>query len=203
MYKTQWRLVRENNLAGRIVETNYYSSRILLLNDLNSRIPVTLSSDGAQAILTGSGKKNPKLEYLPEEYEFKEDVNVFASGKERIFIPGTPIGKTTEKGDVKLYVDPNLLLIDGNRFNSYPNIVHKCIIKGDGKYISIAAASIIAKNHRDNIMKGLEIYFYEYDWKNNKGYPTKKHREALMNLGPTEHHRKSFQLLPSQLSLDI
>ena len=103
----------------------------------------------------------------------------------------------------KLYVDPNLLLIDGNRFNSYPNIVHKCIIKGDGKYISIAAASIIAKNHRDNIMKDLDINFYEYDWKNNKGYPTKKHREALMNLGPTEHHRKSFQLLPSQLSLDI
>ena len=91
------------------VDTNYLSSRVLLLTDLNSRIPVTLDGDSSQAILTGSGTKNPKLEYLPEEYEFKEDINVFASGKERIFIPGTPIGKTTEKGEVKLYVDPNQL----------------------------------------------------------------------------------------------
>ena len=103
----------------------------------------------------------------------------------------------------KLSVKPNLLLVDGNRFNVYPNLTHKCIVKGDGKYISIAAASIIAKNHRDNIMKNLDFNFHEYDWKNNKGYPTKKHREVLINLGPTVHHRKSFQILPSQLSLDI
>ena len=102
-------VTQNNYLVGRIVDTNYLSSRVLLLTDLNSRIPVTLDSDSSQAILTGSGTKNPKLEYLPEEYEFKEDVNVFASGKERIFIPGTPIGKTTEKGEVRLYVDPNQL----------------------------------------------------------------------------------------------
>ena len=102
-------VTQNNYLVGRIVDTNYLSSRVLLLTDLNSRIPVTLDGDSSQAILTGSGTKNPKLEYLPEEYEFKEDVNVFASGKERIFIPGTPIGKTTEKGEVRLYVDPNQL----------------------------------------------------------------------------------------------
>ena len=102
-------VTQNNYLVGRIVDTNYLSSRVLLLTDLNSRIPVTLDTDSSQAILTGSGTKNPKLEYLPEEYEFKEDINVFASGKERIFIPGTPIGKTTEKGEVKLYVDPNQL----------------------------------------------------------------------------------------------
>ena len=102
-------VTQNNYLVGRIVETNYLSSRVLLLNDLNSRIPVSLDEDNSQAILTGSGTKNPKLEYLPEEYEFKEDINVFASGKERIFIPGTPIGKTTEKGEVELYVDPNQL----------------------------------------------------------------------------------------------
>ena len=102
-------VTQNNNLIGRIVETNYLSSRVLLLTDLNSRIPVSLDADSSQAILTGSGTKNPKLEYLPEEYEFKEDVNVFASGKERIFISGTPIGKTTEKGEVKLHVDPNQL----------------------------------------------------------------------------------------------
>ena len=102
-------VTQNNYLVGRIVDTNYLSSRVLLLTDLNSRIPVTLDADNSQAILTGSGTKNPKLEYLPEEYEFKEDINVFASGKERIFIPGTPIGKTTEKGEVTLYVDPNQL----------------------------------------------------------------------------------------------
>ena len=102
-------VTQNNYLVGRIVDTNYLSSRVLLLTDLNSRIPVTLDANSSQAILTGSGTKNPKLEYLPEEYEFKEDINVFASGKERIFIPGTPIGKTTEKGEVKLHVDPNQL----------------------------------------------------------------------------------------------
>ena len=102
-------VTQNNYLVGRIVDTNYLSSRVLLLTDLNSRIPVTLDENSSQAILTGSGTKNPKLEYLPEEYEFKEDVNVFASGKERIFIPGTPIGKTTEKGEVRLYIDPNQL----------------------------------------------------------------------------------------------
>ena len=102
-------VTQNNYLVGRIVDTNYLSSRVLLLTDLNSRIPVSLDADNSQAILTGSGTKNPKLEYLPEKYEFKEDVNVFASGKERIFIPGTPIGKTTEKGEVKLHVDPNQL----------------------------------------------------------------------------------------------
>ena len=102
-------VTQNNYLVGRIVDTNYLSSRVLLLTDLNSRIPVSLDEDNSQAILTGSGTKNPKLEYLPEEYEFKEDINVFASGKERIFIPGTPIGKTTEKGEVKLHVDPNQL----------------------------------------------------------------------------------------------
>jgi len=102
-------VTQNNNLIGRIVDTNYLSSRVLLLTDLNSRIPVSLDGDSSQAILTGSGTKNPKLEYLPEEYEFKENINVFASGKEKIFIPGTPIGKTTEKGEVKLHVDPNQL----------------------------------------------------------------------------------------------
>ena len=102
-------VTQNNYLVGRIVDVNYLSSRVLLLTDLNSRIPVSLDADNSQAILTGSGTKNPKLEYLPEEYEFKEDINVFASGKERIFIPGTPIGKTTEKGEVRLFVDPNQL----------------------------------------------------------------------------------------------
>jgi len=104
----------ESYLIGRIVETNYLSSRVLLLTDLNSRIPVTLGSESTQAILTGSGNKYPKLEYLPEEYEFKNEETIFASGKDGIFTPGTPIGKTTlgsgtYTNEVKLFVDPNQL----------------------------------------------------------------------------------------------
>ena len=102
-------VTKDNNLVGRVVETNYLSSRVLLLNDLNSRIPVTLDADNSQAILSGGGTAKPKLEYLPEGYEFTEDVNVFASGKDGIFSPGTPIGETTIDGEVDLFIDPNQL----------------------------------------------------------------------------------------------
>ena len=102
-------VTKDNNLVGRVVETNYLSSRVLLLNDLNSRIPVTLDADNSQAILSGGGTAKPKLEYLPEGYEFTDDVNVFASGKDGIFNPGTPIGESTVDGEVKLFVDPNQL----------------------------------------------------------------------------------------------
>ena len=101
-------VTKDNYLVGRVVETNYLSSRVLLLNDLNSRIPVTLD-EGAQAILSGSGTQKPILEYLPEDFEIIEETNVFASGKDGIFSPGTPIGKTNEKGEVELFVDPNQL----------------------------------------------------------------------------------------------
>ena len=92
-------------LVGRVVETNYLSSRILLLNDLNSRIPVTLDEDGTQAILKGTGGNQPSLEYLPEDYILKQETNVFTSGKDQIFKPGTPIGITNEQGSVSLYSD--------------------------------------------------------------------------------------------------
>lgn len=94
-----------------------------------------------------------------------------------------------------------LLLIDGNRFNKYKNVEHKCIIKGDTKYMSIAAASVLAKTARDKIMKDLSKEFPKYDWENNKGYPTKKHRVAIKELGANIHHRKSFRLLANQIDL--
>ena len=107
-------VTQDNYLVGRVVEVNYLSSRVLLLTDLNSRIPVTLGSDNAQAILTGSATRNPKLEYLPEDYVFEDELTVFASGKDGIFIPGTPIGKTTLStgkyaNEIRLFVDPNQL----------------------------------------------------------------------------------------------
>ena len=96
-------------LIGRIVETNYLSSRVLLLTDLNSRIPVTFGEEGIQAILKGSGGSRPVLEYLPEGYIVEEGIKVFTSGKDRIFLPGSPIGITAEKGQVKLFSESSQL----------------------------------------------------------------------------------------------
>ena len=96
-------------LIGRIVETNYLSSRVLLLTDLNSRIPVTFGKEGIQAILKGSGGSRPELEYLPEGYTVEAGIDVFTSGKDGIFLPGSPIGTTTEKGEVKLFSESSQL----------------------------------------------------------------------------------------------
>ena len=101
----------------------------------------------------------------------------------------------------KLKLNPTHILVDGNRFHPFQNIPHKCIIKGDGKYQNIAAASVLAKTYRDDIMLKLDQKHPEYDWKNNKGYPTKKHREAIKKIGTTIHHRKTFRLLPEQLQI--
>lgn len=101
----------------------------------------------------------------------------------------------------KLKVTPELLLIDGNRFKTSGEIPFECIIKGDGKFLSIAAASIIAKTYRDDLMRQLAIEFPGYGWETNVGYPTRAHRDGLKEIGSTPHHRMSFQLLPSQLEL--
>ncbi len=101
----------------------------------------------------------------------------------------------------QLNTRPEALLIDGNKFYNYQDIPHTTIVKGDGKMMSIAAASVLAKTYRDEYMKKLHDEFPNYDWLTNKGYPTKKHREAIAKFGPTPHHRMSFQLLERQLSL--
>jgi ribonuclease HII len=98
---------------------------------------------------------------------------------------------------------PELLLIDGNRFNKYKNINHKCIIKGDEKYLSIAAASILAKTYRDDLMMKLHEEYSNYKWNTNKGYPTIEHRKAIKTFGTTPYHRMSFTLLSDQLSFDF
>jgi ribonuclease HII len=103
----------------------------------------------------------------------------------------------------KLHSKPELLLIDGNRFTPYKNIPHQCIIKGDAKFLSIAAASILAKTYRDDFMKEAAIQYPQYSWEQNMAYPTKKHREAIRLYGTTPLHRMTFQLLPKQLSLDV
>ena len=95
-----------------------------------------------------------------------------------------------------LTINPQLLLIDGNRFNPYPGITHVCIIKGDAKYMSIAAASILAKTYRDDFMQRLDLDYPQYGWKTNKGYPTVQHRLAISKFGITPYHRRSFNMNP-------
>ncbi|MFP9118231.1 ribonuclease HII [Flavobacterium sp. RNTU_13] len=98
---------------------------------------------------------------------------------------------------------PEYIIVDGNRFKPVEGIPHSCIIKGDGKYLSIAAASVLAKTYRDEYMERIHEEFPMYNWKQNKGYPTKEHREAIRKYGPTKYHRMSFQLLPTQLEMDF
>ena len=101
----------------------------------------------------------------------------------------------------QLTVRPEFLLIDGNRFNTYQDVPHECIVKGDGRYLSIAAASVIAKTCRDELMQQRALQFPGYGWETNVGYPTPEHRQGIVKLGITPYHRRSFQLLPSQLEL--
>lgn len=98
---------------------------------------------------------------------------------------------------------PQLLLIDGNRFNKYKDIPHQCIVGGDAKFLSIAAASILAKTYRDDFMKAASKTYPHYGWDTNMGYPTKLHREGIKQFGTTPLHRMSFQLLPGQLELEL
>lgn len=95
----------------------------------------------------------------------------------------------------KLSQLPQLLLIDGNRFNTYPEIPHQCIVKGDEKYLSIAAASVLAKTYRDEYMLNIGLEFPMYNWKNNKGYPSKMHRQIIVEFGVTPYHRKTFRMV--------
>ena len=103
----------------------------------------------------------------------------------------------------KLSIKPDYLLIDGNRFKAYENIPHSCMIKGDGRFLNIAAASILAKTYRDDFMKSISVEFPKYGWEKNKGYPTQEHRDAIAKFGPCLYHRKSFTLLPRQMKLDF
>ena len=101
----------------------------------------------------------------------------------------------------KLHIQPQYLIIDGNRFNKYKSTPHTCIIQGDGKYFSIAAASILAKTYRDDYMQLIATEHPEYDWHNNKGYPTIKHRETVLKMGFSPYHRRTFKVSDPRVSI--
>jgi len=103
----------------------------------------------------------------------------------------------------QLKIQPEHLIIDGNRFKKYKNIPHTCIVKGDGKYFSIAAASVLAKTYRDDFMLKIAAEYPNYSWEQNKGYPTLTHRDAIRKFGTTPYHRLTFHLFSAQLSIDF
>jgi len=103
----------------------------------------------------------------------------------------------------KLSIIPEHIIVDGNKFKQFKNIPHTTIVKGDAKFISIAAASVLAKTYRDEFMQKIDKEFPHYYWKQNKGYPTKQHRNAIRAFGITNYHRKTFRLLPNQLKLEL
>lgn len=103
----------------------------------------------------------------------------------------------------KLHTIPEHIIVDGNKFKPYGDIPYQTIIKGDGKYMNIAAASVLAKTYRDAYMEKIHEEFPMYNWKKNKGYPTVEHREAIKKYGATKYHRTSFRLLPEQYTLDL
>ncbi len=102
-----------------------------------------------------------------------------------------------------LSIDPEMIIVDGTKFKPYKELPHQCVVKGDGKYLSIAAASVLAKTARDHYMEELDAQYPMYNWRQNKGYPTKEHREAIKKYGLSPYHRTSFKQLPTQISLEF
>ena len=168
---------------------------------------VILPPNFTHPLLNDSKKINKKNRYLLSK-EIEETAISFAigiidnKGIDEINILKASI-MAMHKALDSLETIPEHIIIDGNKFLKYKKIPHQCIVKGDSKYYSIAAASILAKTYRDDIMKDLHQKHPEYKWEKNKGYPTKEHRQAIKDFGTTPYHRMTFRLLDEQLSLDF
>lgn len=150
-----------------------------------------------------SEKKRKLLKLIIEEQSVTYGVSHIMMNKiDRINILNASI-LAMQKSIKSLATKPQHIAVDGNRFKSFNNIPFSCIIKGDSKYLHIAAASVLAKTYRDAYMTQIHNEFPMYNWKKNKGYPTREHREAIKKFGITKYHRKSFRLLPEQYHLDF
>lgn len=150
-----------------------------------------------------SEKKRKLLKLIIEEQSVTFGVSHIMMNKiDRINILNASI-LAMQKSIKSLATKPQHIAVDGNRFKSFKNIPFSCIIKGDSKYLHIASASVLAKTYRDAYMTQIHNEFPMYNWKKNKGYPTREHREAIKKFGITKYHRKSFRLLPEQYHLDF
>lgn len=168
---------------------------------------VLLPDDFKCQLLNDSKKLSEKQRDTLREVIEKEAItykvtHVFMDEIEKLNILYASI-TAMQRSILDLNPTPEFILVDGNKFTPVPNIPHECIVKGDGKYMNIAAASILAKTYRDEYMKKIAIEYPMYQWTKNKGYPTKAHREAILTHGVTRYHRKSFKLVPDQYTLDL
>lgn len=168
---------------------------------------VILPGDFYHPLLNDSKKISLKTRNLLRLYIIEHAVCfgvsfVFQEEIDRINILNASI-LAMHKALASLAVKPEYILVDGNRFKNYENITHQTIVQGDGKYMNIAAASILAKTYRDEYMEKIHEAFPDFNWAQNKGYPSPAHREAIKHFGLTEHHRKTFRLKPEQLRLNL
>ncbi|MBP3943505.1 ribonuclease HII [Sphingobacteriaceae bacterium WQ 2009] len=166
---------------------------------------VIFAKDFTHPILTDSKKLSPSKRFALREIIEKEALafavaTVSAEEIDQINIHRASYLAMHRALD-QLQIKAEYLIIDGNKFIPYQEVPYSCIVKGDGKYLSIAAASILAKTYRDEYMDGIAKDYPDYDWLNNKGYPTVKHRNAVLTYGLTPHHRKTFKITEPQLTL--
>ena len=168
---------------------------------------VILPKDYDNPDLNDSKQLSPRLRYALRE-QIQRDAMAWAVGVvtaeeiDRLNILKASLLAMHRALD-RLRVRPEAVIVDGNRFVPYHDLPYTTIVKGDGKYQAIAAASILAKTYRDDYMDGLHEEYPMYDWKSNKGYPTRKHREGIRRFGVSPYHRKSYHLLGCELSLDF
>ena len=168
---------------------------------------VLLPNDFHHPVLNDSKKLNERNRNMLREIIEKEAISyqvthVYMDEIQEINILNASI-TAMQRSIIKLTPTPEFILVDGNRFKPVANIPFECIVKGDGKYLNIAAASILAKTYRDDFMKKIDAEFPMYGWKKNKGYPTKAHRQAIREHGITKYHRLGFKLLPEQYTLNL
>ncbi len=196
-----------SNFSGQLFETGTDEAGRGCLAGPVTAAAVILPEDFELALLNDSKQLSEKIrEYLRPVIQEKaicyHVTNIEPEIIDEINILNASI-KAMQECIVKLSPVPNYIIVDGNRFKAVNNIPHSCIIKGDSKYLSIAAASILAKTYRDDYMSMIHEEYPMYNWKKNKGYPTMEHREAIRKYGITKYHRKSFRLLPEQLEIDF
>ena len=177
-------------LAGPVTAAAVYIKNPELLINVNDSKQLTAKN------------RNILKETIESEATLHAFHHIFENEIDEINILNASI-KAMQLSISKLEIEPEFIIVDGNRFKPYKEIPYECIIKGDAKYLSIAAASIIAKTKRDEYMDMIHEEFPMYNWKQNKGYPTKEHRKAILEYGPCKYHRMSFRLLPEQLKLEL
>lgn len=168
---------------------------------------VILPSHFQNSILNDSKKLSEKTRFQLREIIYEEAISYKIIHLDHLIVDEINILnasiKAMQNALLLLQPQPEFIIVDGNRFHPIPNIPHQCIVKGDMKFLSIAAASVLAKTARDDYMNKIHEEFPMYNWKKNKGYPTKEHRIAIEKYGPSKYHRMTFKLLPDQLKIDF